>query len=235
MENPSVLIVEDQILIAQAIAALLKRRGFVVATICESGEEAIDYCKQATPDLVLMDIGLAGALDGISTASLLQEQAPVPIIYLSDHIDSRTVDRAKKTFPANYLSKPFIEEDLIRHIDIAINNAGGKPKHNKDSLLLRTDSQTYIRLKAEDILYLQADRAYCKIITHADTHTLSKSMNHIAEQFSGDEFMRISRSIVINLARVDGLNGNMIKVGSHQVQMSKDYRERFMQSQKIIK
>lgn len=235
MESPSVLIVEDQILIAEAIAALLKRRGFVIAGICESGEEALHSCKSITPDLILMDISLGGAMDGISTASVLQSEMTVPIIYLSDHVDSKTVDRAKKTFPANYLSKPFNEVDLIRHIDIAIHNAGGKQKRKNESLLLRTESQTYIRLKMDEILFLQASRAYCNIVTLTETHTLSKSMNHIAEQFCSNDFMRISRSIVINLSRIEGLNGNMIKIGSHRVQMSKEYRDRFMQLQKIIK
>ena len=239
MEKVSILIVEDQHLIAEGIASLLRKHGIEV-TMCESGEDALRIFPSVSPDLVLMDIQLKGDLDGIVTATRLLEKYSLPIIYLTDHTDPDTVARAKSTMPAVYLSKPFNEEDLLRHIDLAIANHRAHEKEKKNTLpisgmLIRTSSQQYVKLTPEDILYLEASRSYCHVITRKEKLTLSNSLNHVHEQLDQNRFMRVSRSYVVNLHLVEGLNGNMIQIGDKQVQMSKEYRDAFMATVKIIR
>ncbi len=238
MEKIRVLIVEDQSLVAEATAAILRKHSFEVVAICATGEEAVRLCRSQPPDLVIMDIQLQGALDGISTAQVIQSDYPILVIYLSDYDDAKTVDRAKQTHPANYLSKPFNENELIRAVDIAVANAQVMPNKQMSSsnhVLLRTDTQNYIKLDYKEILFLKADRSYCNVITLAQEFKLSTSMNHVHEQLGRPEFVRISRSFVVNVTKVDRLNGNMICLGKHEIQMSKEYRDAFMQMQKIIK
>src|SRR6218665_168381 len=128
MEKIKVLIVEDKLLTAEDIALRLKEHNMEVVGICTSGEQAVEEAISTKPDLILMDVELDGAMDGISAAQVISQQQSVPIIYLSDFTDSRTLDRAKKTLPANYLTKPFNEADLIRAIDLAFSNANAKGK-----------------------------------------------------------------------------------------------------------
>ena len=234
----NVLIVEDKVLIAEDIAAKLRTHGLDVAGIHDSGEAALEAVKAARPDLVLMDVELAGAMDGISTALVLTQEYDIPVIYLSDFADQKTLERAKKTQPAAYITKPFNEADLVRAIDIAFTNANtqaAKRPLKKDYVFLRENNQVFSRLRLDDILYLQAERAYCCIVTETKEHTFSTSMNHIWEQLGQEDFVRAHRSYVVNLNRITSLDGNVIYFGKKQVQMSDGFREEVLGRLKIIR
>lgn len=227
MERIKVLIVEDKVVVAEGIAAALEKHGLHVTGKCRSGEEALAAFEEHKPDLVLMDIELEGALDGIAVAAKIMKRSPVPIIYLSDYADSRTVTRAKKTFPANYLSKPFQEAELIRAIDIAFTNhnarRGGWPGTLlADHIFVRTDSQKYEKVAYADIVYLKAERAYCRIVMEDKTLTLSSSMNNIHDQLNHRDFMRVHRSYVINTKKITSIEGRVVHLGTHAVQINED-------------
>jgi DNA-binding LytR/AlgR family response regulator len=238
MERIKVLIVEDLQMIADDIAFRLTKNELEVVGICRSGEEAIDMVQKKKPDLILMDIALAGEMDGITTAERIHQQQFIPIIYLSDYTDVRTIDRAKKTLPANYLAKPFNEPDLIRAIDIAFANARHAPaaqNRSKDHVFLRTSNQVFVKLPVADILYLEADRAYCNVMTTTKNYTLSTSMNHVFEQFDHEDFIKVHRSYVVNIKKITALDGNVIHFDEREVTMSKEYRDDVIRLLKIIR
>ena len=238
MDNIKVLIVEDKLMIAEDIALRLKKHSLDVVDMCTAGEEAIEIVKIRKPDLILMDIHLSGALDGISTAQMILQQRQIPIIYLSDYADEKTLERAKKTKPANYLTKPFNELDLIRAIDIAFSNAQQAITGRNqiaDHVFLRTDNQVYVKIAFNDILYLEAGRAYCKVITTKKVYNFSTSMNHIFEQLNHEDLVRVHRSFIVNIGQIVSLEGNVIKFGNHEVQMSREYREELMNLIRVVK
>lgn len=230
MESIKVLIVEDKAIIAESISALLKKHSFQVVGICDAGEDALKLVDTNSPDLIIMDIQLAGALDGISTAKMIRDTHDIPVIYLTDFDDRHTVDRAKLTRPATYLTKPFQEAELIRALDIAFYNANHQGKQIQKAgssrfILLATENQSYNKLDIDSILYIDAGRAYCTIVTENGTYTMTKNMKHIHEQLPGDKFIKIHRSHVINVDKVTRLEGNVVHIGKHQVQMSQEYKE----------
>lgn len=228
MNKIKVLVVEDSGLIAEDIAFKLKKHNFEVMAIVDKGEDAIDFLKKNEPDLVLLDIKLAGALDGISTAYIINNSYDLPIIYLSDLADAETLHRAKLTRPSNYLTKPFNEADLVRAIDLAFSNFSTQPlpqaTEKKDHIFI-TDDNTYVRISLKDIVFLHADRSYCNIVTEDKTYVQSISMNHVFEQIKNKDFIRIHRSSIINISKITAIEGNMVKLGKHTVEISKPYRE----------
>jgi PAS domain S-box-containing protein len=115
-----ILVVEDQGVVAADIAKSLEDHGYEITGLAASGDEALKEAAKTCPDLVLMDIRIQGALDGIQTASLLHERFGVPIIYLSGHGDPATFERAKKSQPMAFLLKPFREAELMNAIEIAL-------------------------------------------------------------------------------------------------------------------
>jgi PAS domain S-box-containing protein len=115
-----VLVVEDQRLIAADIENTLKKLGYVVVDNVSSGESAISKSDQLRPELVLMDVRLAGELDGIQTAEIIRDRFHVPVVYLTAYADEETILRAKKTTPFGYLVKPFNERELRATIEIAL-------------------------------------------------------------------------------------------------------------------
>ena len=229
MSKIRVLVVEDSALIAEDIAYKLGKHHFEVVRIFDKGEDALEYLKKNETDLVLLDIRLAGALDGISTGYIIQENYSFPIIYLSDLADAETLHRAKQTRPSNYLTKPFNEADLVRAIDLAFSNFSSQrppstTEKKPDHIFIKTEN-TFTRVSLADILFLHADRSYCNIVTDAKTYMQSVSMNHVVDQINSDDFVRIHRSYVVNVHKVTAIEGNIVKVGKHALEMSKSLRD----------
>jgi two-component system, cell cycle sensor histidine kinase and response regulator CckA len=114
-----ILIVENEGLVGCDIAATLGSLGYSVVGICRSGEETLEKFDDLHPDLVLMDVHLAGQMDGIETARQLQEKGPVAVVYVTACADLETVARARETQPQGYLLKPFNEDELRLTVEVA--------------------------------------------------------------------------------------------------------------------
>jgi DNA-binding LytR/AlgR family response regulator len=231
MEKALVLIVEDQVLIAKSIEAMIVDHGMEVIGICKTGEDAIALAEQRMPDLVIMDVRLQGKLDGIQTARELQWNERIPIIYLSDYTDKGTVRRAKETRPANYLSKPFTEHDLLRAIEIAIYNANALRAQNdndEDFVFLKTGQPEYSKFQYSQIKFVEAERAYCKVHTTEKVVTLSISMAAASEQLDKHRFVKIHRSYLVNVRKITQFNGTEITVAGHKLPVSDQHRAELM-------
>lgn len=118
--SAKILIVEDEILVARDLERQIKALGYDVAGITDSGEEAIRLARQTHPDLVLMDIRLQGAIDGVAAAEEIHKTLFLPVVYLTAHADDATVHRARITEPFGYLIKPFEERELTITLEMAL-------------------------------------------------------------------------------------------------------------------
>lgn len=114
-----VLIVEDEAIVAESIASKLRRYGYEVLDTLPTGEEAIEVAEKTRPDVILMDIHLAGKIDGIQAADRISSQYHIPVIFLTAYADEQTISRAKEAGPFGYLVKPFRERDLYITIEMA--------------------------------------------------------------------------------------------------------------------
>ncbi len=121
MEKVKILIVEDTSLIAFGLQHNLEKFGYEITGIAASGEEALQMVTQNVPDLILMDIVLAGEIDGIETVELLQKTSKIPVLYLTGHADDQKIRRAKLTTPLGYVLKPYKDNQLRIIIEMALN------------------------------------------------------------------------------------------------------------------
>ncbi len=133
-----ILIVDDDILIAESNKILLKREGYGIAGIACDGRTAIDSAIEKNPDLVLMDINLNSEIDGITAAEEIQKVADVPIIFLTAYSDPATIDRAKRVGPFGYLIKPFEKRELLVAIETTLYKHQFEKKLKEQELLFRT-------------------------------------------------------------------------------------------------
>lgn len=118
--NKKILIVEDELLVAEDIAFRLKSLGYLITDLVISGEDALRAIRKEQPDLILMDIMLKGGLDGIQTHELINKEYKIPLVYLTSYSDEKTFSRAKLTQPFGYIIKPFEERELHTVIEVAL-------------------------------------------------------------------------------------------------------------------
>ncbi len=121
MTNVSILVVEDDGLIAMHLTEILEKVGYMVMTPEWSGENAIDRIgKGLRPDVILMDIGLSGKLDGVQTAREIRRLHDIPIIFLTAYSEEKRIGEAIDVSPYGYILKPCMEQDLVAVIERAL-------------------------------------------------------------------------------------------------------------------
>jgi CheY-like chemotaxis protein len=120
MANLKVLIVEDDKLIAHIEQWRLLKLGYDVCGSAGTGTEALNCVAEMQPDIVLIDISLEGAIDGIETARQIKEDFNIPVIFVSAHVDGATIERAKAIHPDGFIKKPFDDDDLRIAVELGI-------------------------------------------------------------------------------------------------------------------
>ena len=119
MNPPSILITEDEIMVARDLEQRLHRFGYQVADIVDTGEDAVQKTASLHPDLVLMDIRLSGEMDGIAAAAQIRSACKTPVVFITAYADPGTLERAGVSEPFGYLLKPFEEQALHAAIEMA--------------------------------------------------------------------------------------------------------------------
>ncbi|HPG39138.1 MAG TPA: response regulator [bacterium] len=112
MTKQKILIVEDEAIIAVDLKLKLELGGYEVAGIVSSGEAALDHVEKNKPDLVIMDIILDGAMNGVEAAAEISKRCPTPILYLSAHSEKDLLEESQKDTLYYYLLKPASREEL---------------------------------------------------------------------------------------------------------------------------
>lgn len=120
MTPVKILIVEDEGVVGLFLQEALIELGYDVIGVFSTGEEALQQIQSTPPQLIFMDIHLAGELDGVTAAAEIQAAFDIPIVYLTAYTDDATIERAKRTAPFGYLVKPFEVRELHTTIEMAL-------------------------------------------------------------------------------------------------------------------
>ncbi len=124
MSHIRVLIVEDEVLIAEDIRACLNNFDYKVSGVAYDQAAALNELRDNPPDIVLLDINLEGGLEGIEIAKIINKTYKLPFIYLTSYANRSVLEQAKPTRPMGYVVKPFDEKDLFTALEIAYFNYG---------------------------------------------------------------------------------------------------------------
>lgn len=236
--NPAkILVVEDEMIIGAKLSMYLSDLGYEVTGLIPRAEEALLYLQENAPDMVLVDIQLKGEMNGIALAEILHQQS-IPVIFLTANSDDATFDQAKKTNPYAFLSKPIDKRELKRVLELATNLHTEKkrpgPEQEKalppplSDRLFVYDGDKRVKLLLDSILYIQAERNYCRIITRARDYVLSMPMKSLEEELPPQQFQRIHRSYIVNLKQVDEVDESSVRIGESVLTMSQSYRKDFL-------
>jgi AmiR/NasT family two-component response regulator len=141
MNKTSILIVEDESIVAADLAGKLGQLGYQVVGTAAKGEDAVELACRLLPRVVLMDIRLKGSMDGIEAAEAIHSRIDVPVIYLTAHSDATTLARAMGSEPFGYILKPFEERELATTIEMALY------KHRSDQQLRKAHDELEQRVR----------------------------------------------------------------------------------------
>ncbi len=119
-DKARVIIAEDDAIIALDTELKLNEKGYNVVAVVNSGKDCLKSVKEYGPDIVIMDIGLRGDMDGIETASNIRKEFSIPIIYLTGNSDKRTLDRLEQDSESIFLVKPIVDERLFNALEQAL-------------------------------------------------------------------------------------------------------------------
>lgn len=240
-----ILIVEDEMIIGANISLQLSTLGYEVTGIIPRGEEALIHINENQPDLVLLDINLKGKLDGIETALEMQKEYSIPIIYLTANADEAHFNRAKATKPYAFISKPYKKLDLQRAVELTINQiqkeqvlekeTGGasSPYILSDSIFVR-HHEKMVKVVIQDILYIEAERNYCRIHSKGKEYLLVMTLKDMDEKLPDEHFLRIHRSFIINIAQIDEVANSHVVISKKAIPISKTLREELMKRLQTI-
>lgn len=225
-----ILIVEDEVLVAEDLCADLEEMGFEVVDIAISGEECFTSFKMHNPDVVLMDIRIKGELNGIEVAKKLKETATTPIIYLTSNTDSVTMKLAIESHPQSFISKPYNRKDLKAAIEIAIINHNQKELENStketplQAAVFVKKGEFYQRVELSEILYIEAAGSYSTVFTEKNEYVLSTNLHRFENKVENSSFVRIHRSYIININKVEGLGHQSVIINNKELPISTSYR-----------
>lgn len=243
MAKVKVFIVEDDFIHANRLEMYLDEMGYEWVGTADRSTTALNLIAASKPDLLLVDIHLAGELSGIQIVESVNSKEPIPVIFITSFRDKETFEAAKLTDPYAYILKPYDKETLQTAIELAVfkfakikaHPIEGNPEQSidgtliKDSLFLKAKGRL-IKIKMTDILYIEAKDKVCLINFARENFEVRTPLQKLDDELPHDHFIRIHRSFIVNkkeISEVD-LTKNVVQVGSFVVPIGRSYRASFI-------
>jgi two-component system, LytTR family, response regulator LytT len=219
MSAPKILIVEDEVLIAELIKDFLMSFGLVQILMAHNKKTAIGIMDYAKPDLVLLDLHLQEPLDGLELAKIIDDEIKVPYIFITANTDMLVIQEAVQTNASSYITKPIKQADLFAAIRLALklNN------QSEEKQLLVKDGYTTQKIVVNEIQYIESSGNYLNIYTKSQKHIARHTIEWVQEQLPDHQFMRIHRSFIVNLHLVNKVNSKFVFIDNLEIPISRTY------------
>ncbi|WP_420571592.1 LytR/AlgR family response regulator transcription factor [Kordia sp.] len=240
MNKVKILVVEDEIIIADHLCDTLDDLGYEALEPVINYTEAIEAIEVETPDLAILDIQLSGRKTGIDIAEKIRKDYDFPFIFLTSNSDPLTVSEAKKVMPPAYLVKPFTKDELYTSIEIALYNYSKRiGEVNDDELIIKDaffikEKNIFIKLKFEEILFIKSEHVYAEIqLTNNQKHVIRGNLNKIITKLN-KQFVRVHRSYIVNLDYLQKIDQNNIIVLNVNIPIGKKYKDDLLQKINLL-
>ena len=248
MDKIAVLIVEDIPSQAEKLVKILEAHQYAVVGVAKSNQEALDLFFANKVDILIIDIYLDGAPDGISFAETLNKVpgASRPFVFLTSAKDRVIFDRAKLTKPFSFLLKPFNELELLYSLELALEKFYGQQNVFNSSDQYTVFSKEYLFIKKKealkkvriaDITFIEVEERYCTVNTVLEKFTIHISLSKISELLDITMFGRTHRNYLVNLYMIEEIKVSINKIvltNGEVIPMSENYRE-FMQQFRTLR
>jgi DNA-binding LytR/AlgR family response regulator len=228
-----VLIIEDEIDLAENISEYLIQHGYDVIGIIPTAEDVPDFIAKNDVDLFLIDIMLKGNVKGIDIAAVIRERFPKCGILFTTALSGKGVlDKISDTLYDGYLLKPFSLKSLESTLYL-ISKKLEKPDETgkagqKRNLLPIRDKGKIILLDENDIYYVKAEGLYLRIFTDNKIFLIRELLKTFLPKLNPEKFLRIHKSYVVNLSKVKDLNSKECNVMSQVIPIRRGFYKDFL-------
>jgi DNA-binding LytR/AlgR family response regulator len=245
------LLAEDDLITAEALRQSLTEAGFRLGGVARTYHEALRLAERSPVDLAIVDVQLAGQPDGIALASALLALRWMPIIFLTGNTDEVTFSRAKAVQPAAFLNKPFRPTELTQQIRLILHNRDQStpaPSALTSGPLYLSTRAGLVRVDQTDICYLEADGNYTNVhLTEAARHrfgpdgqrtqslTFTGNLGYLSKSLSPLLFRRLSKSLIVNLDRIDRVEAQTVVMDTHSVLLTTGERKKLLDSLAVVR
>lgn len=230
MDKIKVLVVEDEVIIADNICDTLESFGYEALEPAMSYTEAIDRIETCRPDIAILDVHLAGKEDGIELGTTINLKYDFPFIFLTSNSDRETFNEAKVLEPNAFLAKPFGKDELYAALELALLSFSKKPIPNTGEIgaasnALFVKQKTHlVRVNFDNILYIQSDSVYLDIhLLNGKPLTVRGSLNDYITKLDNN-FLRCHRSYILNSEHLDSISLNSAIVSGVEIPVGKKHR-----------
>ncbi len=223
MTNFKILIVEDEVLIAEDLSDLLRSFGINEIDMAHDKPSALNKIEAFQPDLILLDIRMESELTGIQIAEIINTQYKKPFIFITAHSDMQMLQTILKTIPAGYITKPIKKADLYANVLLV----SEKLKLQSPKQIMIKDGTKNVLIDFNDLLYIESEGNYIVIHTTHKKHALRQNMDSIMAQLDNDIFYRVQRSYVVNIKKVSSYSRKDLTINGIVIPISKNVIDDF--------
>jgi len=232
MIKDRILIVEDEDWMAEELNEVLVNHGFEVIATADSYEKALLILREKQPDLVLLDIRLNGVGTGLDIAREINDHWQIPFVFLSSHIDPKSMREILEELPHSILSKPCKPADLVAAVHLALNKDkvqidSGPNEKSSDSFFVKSE-HSYQKIEVDKLLFIKGEGSYIKLQLENERLVLRATIKDFEFLEDHNDFLRVHRSYIVNLGKIDAIHSKYIDIQTFEVPMSKPGREEIL-------
>tara|TARA_R110001592_G_scaffold41363_2_gene134910 strand:- start:34 stop:807 length:774 start_codon:yes stop_codon:yes gene_type:complete len=249
MEKVKVLVVEDEVIIAQSIISMIEKMGYECVGTAIRATKGLELAKTLKPDIALLDINLKGEETGIWLAGELKRELNIPYVFLTSLGDKKTIEQATSTMPYGYLLKPVAQQSVYAAIETAlarfsqenrtpaqkeatlsVSKSFEEKEEEKPSMLIKDalfikDEYQYVKIILSEIDYIKSDGNYIEIHSKGRKKVLKETLKNMEAKLPADIFFQIHRSYLVNVEKIESIGGNSIKVNNEELPIVKERRD----------
>ena len=232
LKDISILIVEDDFSFALELEILVKEIGYEAITTVDNSAEALEAIYADEPDLILMDIDIKGKFSGIEIAEKIKH-LHIPVLFITSLKQQETYDRAKNTNFIGYMVKPLASFSLRSSIELAVQQIHTtsrmeETKTQEVALSVKKDlffkkNGIFKKINIDQIDYIEADGNYSITFTDTDKLVTSLTLSELEDILNNYHFMRVHRSYLINLKKINYLDtvNNKLMIDKQAIPISR--------------
>ncbi|WP_111668993.1 LytR/AlgR family response regulator transcription factor [Algoriphagus litoralis] len=229
-----ILIVEDDQMISESVGDILRMLDHQVVGVADNANDAIELCNIHQPELALLDIQIAGDIDGVELAEIIRDQFDIPFIFTTAFADNVTIGRARDMGPFGYLVKPYGVKEVNAAIQVAKASFDRLKKAERananmskiidNSLFLKVDNKL-VKVKIEDILFVEAKGDYALFKTKAKGYIVHTTIKKVQDRLENFNFQKVHRSFVVNISKIIDIEESNLLIDDKVIPISRANKE----------